>query len=707
MFSQNGHTQSSKRALEGLAALYGVQTGYRDSLGRRRESPPESVAMVLRALGADVAGWSELEAATRVREAELRSQMVEPVVVAWEGVLPTLAVRPPAGSSTSLDLTLTLEDGEERHWQERRTSLETMQHVGSTGTRPGLLPFGYHHLRLHAGNHSAEATVISAPRRCWAPPRGPERAWGVFAPLYALRGEGGWGAADVADLETLRDRVGEAGGSTVATLPLLAAYLDRPFEPAPYSPVSRMFWNEFYVSVDRVAGWDRCHRARELSASRDMQGRLARLAAGPMVDYRAAMAAKRSVLEELSRCFFATADATKKDAFLEYLDSNPELMEYASFRAAVETAGEDWRSWPTGPQVGRPVEGAPRPKAADWVAGSTDSEQYHAFCQWQMGQQMARLSGVGPGAGGLFLDLPVGVHPGGFDTWRWPESFVREMSIGAPPDSFFARGQNWDSPPLHPQRVREQGHRYFARCVRHHARHARYLRVDHVMALHRLFWIPPGAEPTEGVYVTYPSEELYAVLCLESHRHQAAVIGEDLGTVPVGTRTAMRRHGVLGTWVLQSSLRPRAEQPLRSVPRHVVAGLNTHDMYPFTGFARGDDVRARVEMGSLDQEAADRQIAARRQAVARLEAWLPVGPGSNGTRAGRPSAALFDRVLAYLAASPAVLVLVSLDDLLHETRPQNLPGTGPEQGNWRRKLASSPAGIRKAVARAAVILRGP
>ena len=237
-----------------------------------------------------------------------------------------------------------------------------------------------------------------------------------------------------------------------------------------------------------------------------------------------------------------------------------------------------------------------------------------------MEEQLSALAAQ-PGSVDLFLDLPVGVHPGGFDTWRWPELFVHDMSAGAPPDAFFSLGQNWDSPPLHPQQNRLVGHRYFAACLRHHMRHAGYLRIDHVMSLHRLYWVPDGVSAADGVYVTYPAEELYAVLSVESHRNRCQVVGEDLGTVPPEVRPAMRRHGVARTYVAQAALRPRAADPLGPVPSGSVASINTHDMFPLAGFIAGDDIRARLATGQLDEAGARREAAARERLVRRLREW--------------------------------------------------------------------------------------
>jgi 4-alpha-glucanotransferase len=732
MVAHSRHPRRSEGLLAELATLWGVQTGYRDSRSRWRESPEGVVVQVLEALGAGYGeelvarpagepGGARAERSLRnavvLRQAELAGRLVEPVVVAWEGVLPSSAgpgrtrdsVR--AGEGRPMRLTLLFEEGGEECWEAGRRGFRAAcgEH-GDGGARRGPLPFGYHRLRVETGAAEAEATVISAPRRCWAPPLPQEgaagRAWGAFAPLYALRSERDWGAGDLADLERLCDLVGAAGGAAVATLPLLATYLDRPFEPCPYSPVSRMFWNEFYLAVDRIPEWDECPAARLIGGGGGAGDPLTTLRAEPLVQYREVMALKRRSLEELCRHFFAHAGPQRREALAAYMRSRSEALEYAAFRARVESSGEDWRSWPAG-ETGAVTGSRP-------LSALSEAERYHLFCQWQMDEQLAQLAGhpvaragedadsAADGRPGLVLDLPVGVHPGGFDTWKWRDLFVGSMSTGAPPDAFFARGQDWASPPLHPQRMREQGHRYYVRCLQEHMRHARYLRVDHVMSLHRLFWVPAGREPTEGAYVSYPAEESYAALCLESCRHHTVVVGEDLGTVPAGVRAAMRRHQVLGTWVFQSALKPRAASPVGPVPSHAVAALGTHDMFPFAGFVRGDDIGARLESGQLDQAGTRREAEARQRLMVRLARSLPGREalrGGSTLAAPEPTAtgALLQSALTYLWDSPAALVLVNIEDLLLETRPQNLPGTDSSQGNWVRKMATTVTGLEPAV----------
>jgi 4-alpha-glucanotransferase len=474
------------------------------------------------------------------------------------------------------------------------------------------------------------------------------KRWGLFAPVYALRSARDWGAGDLADLAALARWTGEAGGSMVATLPLLSSSFAEDADPSPYRPSSRLFWNEFFLAPEDTAEWRLCERTRGTWDTEAWRHRREALRAGDLVDYDAVLALKRPVLDTLARCFFEGADAGRWRDFADHLAAHPHADEYAVFRAAGSGRKE---------------------------------ERYHLYCQWQMERQLAGLAGAG--GPGLLFDLPLGVHPQGFDVWRWPRLFAAGMSTGAPPDTFFSFGQDWCTPPLHPEVDRQQGYEYLSACMGNLMRHSAAVRIDHIMAFHRLFWIPEGADPSDGVYVAYPAEESYAVLSLESNRRKTEVVGEDLGTVPVGVRASMRRHGVARTAVLLGALRPGARTLDADIPAGAVATLETHDMFPLAGFLHGDDLETGVEMGQLDRAAARREAAARRRLVSRLarRSAAPV----DGIDAAAP--AILAGCLASLARSAAGMVLVNLEDLLLERRPQNVPGTGAECCNWRRKIA--------------------
>ncbi len=475
--------------------------------------------------------------------------------------------------------------------------------------------------------------------------------------------------------------VKRAGGSAVGTLPLLASFLDEPLSPSPYAPVSRLFWNELYLDPARIPESKRCRRVAGLTASAARRARQKDLRRADLIDYRATMRIRRELLEEMSRCFFERPGRDRRD-YDEFVASTPALLDYARFRAVGERRRTSWHGWPERLRNGRLRSGDYDPATA----------RYHTYVQWRAHQQMGNAARAARrGALGLYLDLPLGVHPDGYDVWRWGECFAAGVSGGAPPDDFFTRGQDWGFPPLHPERIREQGYGYWIDCLRHHLRRAGLLRIDHVMGLHRLYWVPHGMSATEGVYVRYRPEEFYAILCLESHRSRAMVVGEDLGTVPPEVRPAMDRHRIQRMYVLQFEVGEDSRRALAQAPEASVAGLNTHDMPTFAGFWEGLDIADRVSLGLLDEEAAGVERRRREKLRSSLITYLRRAGLLRGGRA-RPQEVL-KAVLAFLGKSPARFVMVNLEDLWLERAPQNTPGTTVERPNWKRRAAHGRAEI--------------
>ncbi|HZO99776.1 MAG TPA: 4-alpha-glucanotransferase, partial [Terriglobia bacterium] len=309
----------------------------------------------------------------------------------------------------------------------------------------------------------------------------------------------------------------------------------------------------------------------------------------------------------------------------------------------------------------------------------------------------ARASGPG-----LYLDLPLGVNPDSYDVWREREAFASGIAAGAPPDPFFAKGQNWGFPPLHPEGIRTQGYRHIIQYVQHHLRLAGILRIDHMMGFHRLFWIPHGLGAREGVYVRYASDELYAVFNLESHRHRSVLVGEDLGTVPAEVPASMARHHIHRMYVLQYEVQPQYQNALTAVYPGSVATLNTHDMPPFAAFWHGLDIEDRVQLGILEPMVADEERRKRQALLDALvrslrEAGYVVGNGSD------PQVVL-RACLAHLSNNPGMVTIVNLEDLWLETKPQNVPGTWRERPNWSRKARYSMEAFTK-IAEVAEVLR--
>jgi 4-alpha-glucanotransferase len=491
-----------------------------------------------------------------------------------------------------------------------------------------------------------------------------------------LFSESSWGSGDFADLESFRNFAARSGARAVSTLPLLSAFLDEPFNPSPYAPVSRIFWNELFLDVNRIPELEHCPAARSLLESSGFQKELQELRGSRYIDYRRAMSLKRAVLKELTQQLLDDT-SERRTRFDSFVATHPLAQDYAAFRAKAERERVPWGRWP---EANR--DGALKPGDYDEPA-----RQYHLYVQWQAHEQMRALGAKTKAGAGLYLDFPLGVNRDGYDVWREREAFALAASGGAPPDGFFTKGQDWGFPPFHPEGLRRQGYRYYIHCMRHHLQYAEMLRIDHVMGLHRSYWVPAGFAPTEGVYVRYPAEEFYAVLNLESHRHKAEIIGENLGTVPPYVNSAMARHGMRGMHVGQFGVRTEPRDALDRPGRRTVASLNTHDTTTFAGFWRGADIDERVELGLLTEADSSSEHGYRRAQREALVSYLIASNRLDGTDV-TPEAVL-RAWLAAQADSEADFLLINLEDLWLEPLPQNVPGTWEERPNWRRKALFS------------------
>ena len=674
-------TSPDIRALSRLARLYGVQTAYHDALAQWREASVEALLAVLRSLGAPVNSLADVAPALRARRLALWERSLEPVAVAWEGKPLALKLRLPASKAgASMQGNLLLESGEQQTLQWRSSDLPVLSLRDIEGTRyvvkklllPSPLSLGYHRLTLEVAGKSVETFVISAPMKAYAPP-GDSRTWGAFLPLYALHTRTSWGSGSLSDLEALASWVQAQGGGLAATLPLLAAFLDEPFEPGPYAPVSRLFWNELYIDVERAPELALCPSAQAIIASTAFQQELDSLRKLPFVDYRRQMATKRRVLEELAKCCFE-GGGERLSELQAFVEATPGLEDYARFRAAVEKRRASWHSWPQEMQDGRLTD-------ADF---DESSKRYHLYVQWLAHQQLSSASAKAREKGlGLYLDLPLGAHPDGYDTWRHRGLFVLDAAMGAPPDDFFVKGQDWGLPPMHPERLREERYAYYLAYLRNHLKHAGILRVDHVMGMYRVFWVPRGFERSQGVYVHYPADEFYAMLTLESQRHKSVIVGEDLGTVPSQVRPAMAKHGLYRMYVAQFEAQPDPQWALNPPQPETVASVNGHDIAPFAAWWQGLDIHDRRSLGLLDEGGVwpetDRRQAAKRALVQFLREKGFLREPCEDVRG------ILSAVLAFLRSSPARVVLVNVEDLWLDTERQNTPGTTEERPNWRRK----------------------
>lgn len=668
------------RALLDLAKAYGVFTSYREVSGRVKHVAPETLVAILRSLGAELESADNAARALRERRQMLWDRRLDPVTVIWKGSSPEVLLRLPKNfSDTALHADFILDTGEIRQLDidlkllpVRESIQVNREHfVVRSIALPEPIPAGYHRISLELRNRIEGSLIIAAPTRAYSGQPG-KKIWGLFLPLYALHSRRSWGAGDFSDLEQLYRFVAGLGGGVVGTLPLHASYLDEPFEPSPYSPISRLFWNEFYIDLAGVPELSQCASARAIMQSIEAK-ELSELRSSPLVDYRRQMALKRKVLEELSDYFFSEGSHERKNCYEHYLDTHPDAETYARFRAAGERRKQPWTEWPS------PLrDGTLSPGDYDEMV-----KRYHLYVQWVAEEQIERLSSefrkTGPG---LYLDLPLGINAWAYDVWHRRNLFAEHMSVGAPPDLVFVRGQNWGFPPLHPERIRENRYEYVINYLNYTMKYAGIMRIDHVMSLHRLFWIPQGAAMYEGTYVNYPAEEFYAILSVESHKNKCMVVGENLGTVSTEVNKAMARHGLQKMYIIEYELESKFPEVLRTPPADSLAGLNTHDMPQFSAYVKGLDIQDRLELGLFAQQGAEQERANRMRIIRVLEQFL-IRKGLLTEPASDSS--LLRACLKFLAESRSRVLLVNLEDLWYETLPQNVPTSGDKRPNWMRK----------------------
>ena len=661
---------ASSSPLRDLAAAAGLDTTYTSWRGEPAASSDEAVLAALGALGHSLRNPEDAPGALAALERERWREVVPPVVIGWDGAL-VVPFSIPAETDGAWEVEVTTEAGRTIRAHGRLFELSADSHAWPGGAvhcvrRAAVWTgeVGYHRVAWRAAGAHGEAFGISAPERAWGGPGAGPRRWGVFAPVYGLASPETGQAGDLSTLRRLFGDVARRGGRYVATLPILAATLDEPCAFSPYSPTSRLYWNELYLDLAALAA--------EVGAPPPATPPIV---PGALIDYREQYRWRRHALDPIARALLADP---VRSAELDAWATETGAYDYAAFRALGEATRRPWCDWPALWRDHVP----PIATRTDAIALGADGAHVntHVVAQWAMGRQLASLGG---GPVSLYLDLPVGVSSDAYEVWRHRGLFLTELAAGAPPDALFLGGQDWGLPPLSPAAMRRDHYRYVRRCVRHHMAAAGMLRIDHVMGLFRLYCVPQGRPATDGVYLRYQPDELFAILTLESHRARCAVVGEDLGTVPPQVRPAMARHGMfrihVGQWFLPSA---PGEAP-GPAPAESVAGLNTHDTATFAGWWRGTDTDDRRDLGLItaEQEVAERAERDRQRGalLAYARAGLADDPLTDVERA-------MVAATADLAAGPAEVVLVSLDDLVLDPVPHNVPGTTHQRPNWQRRV---------------------
>ena len=694
---------STRVALRQLAKLIGVEVRYTDALGETREVSADTLLALTAAFGlpADpVRAQSELEERQRLLPFGL-----DPAhFVRAEDPRPRVPLRLPVGCR-EVFWSCRLANGDERSGQVATKAQPKAERFAMP--LPNGLPLGYHHLKIEAAAIEASTDLIVTPDRCYLPAElGPgARSWGLSCQLYGLRSERNWGMGDFTDLAMLARAAGACNASVIGINPLHALFAAEPWHVSPYSPSSRSQLDYLYIDVTAVPGFAEDEGVRELMGGQWFGATHWAARSAELVDYGAVAACKRPVLEALFRRFqsleLGTKGTSAGQAFRDFQRSGGRsLTNFAVFEALHEHHfGKErlfsWRSWPA------PMRDPRSPQVAAFAAAHRDRIEFFQFLQWQADCQLSAAARTGRQAGlsiGLYRDLAVGADPNGAEAWADQELVAPGASIGAPPDALSRAGQNWGLAPVNPLVLRRQGFAPFIASLRANMRHAAVLRIDHVMSLSRLYWIPSGMAAKAGAYVNYPFNELVRLVALESWQQGCAVVGEDLGTVPEGFRDAMRSANVLSyrIFVFERSS-DGAFLPPSQYPALAAASAATHDIATLKGFWVGTDIAWRRRLGLYPGErAAEAELAERRRdrrlmldalvaeglmAPAQIGELLPDGKEPVYT------SELGEAILAYLGRSNARLMLVQLEDVLSEAEQANLPGTTDAHPNWRRHLS--------------------
>ncbi len=688
--------------LERLAELCGVERGYEDVFHEWHETPATAIRAVLAALGVKAASDAEIEASIAEVERDARRRVVPPVTVLRAATLRGgVRIHVPEGAlARTLAWRIVEEDGELR---EERFDPLNLKPAGEfdVGDRrvhafelplPADLREGYHWLSiLESGAAIGEGMLVVAPDAGYVAPAiaEGERLWGASLQLYGVRSQHNAGIGDFTDLRMAVEAWAERGAGIVGTNPLHTLSLRDPGTASPYSPGSRLFLNPIYIDVEAVDDF-RETGERDAGFVRKWRAQCEALQASPEVDYAAVAKAKRAMLGKLYASFARRhigKSTRRARAFAQFRAARGQsLRRHAIHEALEEFHAKRWAQWPD--EHRDPASAA----VHDFANEHADEVALHEYLQWQADLQLAGAQARAREAGmavGLYADLAISISGDGSEAWANQGVYVLGVSVGAPPDEFNTKGQDWGLPPVSPRRLRDHAYAPFIATLRANMARAGALRVDHVMGLARLYWIPRGASPAEGAYVRYPLDDLLGIVALESHRHRCLVIGEDLGTVADTFREKTAAAAVLSYRLLLFERDNAVFRPPSAYPRQSLVSWSTHDLPTLAGWWQDEDLRTRASLGLMSAGELRDQSAQRRAARGALVDALAkeglVRAGAISPDSGF-SEELALAVQEFLARTPSCVMVAQMEDVFGVVPQANMPGTVTQHPNWRRKL---------------------
>lgn len=712
--------ESFEQLLDQAATLCGIGASYYDIWGRQHFTTVEAKQAILRALGMSVDSAEELKHSLAAIERLNWERLLPPVIVAEEsadvefplsiaadclGHRAHFTVRREDGGTSELDLNL---------WDLPQAGSIEME--GGTWVRiqvrlPLQLPLGYHEISVRVGAVTGATRYIVTPARAWTPPqlgRG-ARAAGIAVSLYGIRSGRNWGSGDFRDLMDLVDWVADdVGASFVALNPLHAIHNRRPFNTSPYLPNSTFYQNFLYLDVEGMEDYQQCRRAQQMRCSPEVVAEIEALRGTPFVEYERVSLLKLRFLQVLFVQFLRDwrKDSPRAREFREFREREGTLLEdfatYCALDDRMHTRDANvwlWTQWP---------EAFQNPRSAETRAFREKHWRrvmFYQYLQWQIdlqlsqAQQRARSRSLSIG---LYHDLALATDRFGSDLWAHHPFYVAGCRVGSPPDDFSPSGQDWAFPPPNAGRHREDGYRLFVESIRKNCRHGGALRIDHVMRLFRLYWIPDGSDAAHGAYVREKNEDLVRILALESVRNRVLIVGEDLGTVEPSVRETLARLGILSYRLLYFEKSAKGEfRRNDEYPPQALVSSTTHDLPTLAGFWVGADIEARRSTGLIDEASYAAQLESRAQEKQKMLSVLfergCVKPELSRRASDYPELTgdLHHAVIGFLAQTPSQLLAINHEDLTKELHQQNLPGSTWQYPNWSRKMRFTVEELRR------------
>lgn len=692
--------------LERLAELAGIEPDYWDIWGNHHVVSSDAKRSILGALGIPAADDKAVASGIRALEEASWRTPLPPALVVREGEPPRIAVTIAAkDAETNLTFQLIEEEGAYYAFIFRPSDVPLAESRVIDGQEmerrifelPKTFPLGYHGIRVkELGDDILQ--LIVAPETCYLPDEIADggKKWGIATHLYTVRSKRNWGIGDFTDLSDMVDVAAKLDASVIGVNPLHALFPQEPDRASPYSPSSRLFLNPVYLDVEAIPDFAECPDAR--LAVEEMTRAIETARRPAFVDYPAVVKLKQSALEILFECFHRNhgtlgkeEDERKRDFMRFQEEGGDPLHRFSIFEALSEHfGGKAWQDWPKSYRQ-------PESKAvAKFAKENKKRLLFFQYIQWQADRQLAHAQERALESGvsiGLYRDLAIGAAPDGAEAWSAQDVVVQDASVGAPPDPFNMLGQDWGTPPMHPHRMSQKAYEPFIAIVQANMRHAGALRIDHVMGLMHLFWIPGGELPASGAYLKYPFEDMLAIVALESRRNRCLVIGEDLGTVPEGFRERMAAANVLSYKVLYFEKDGDRFKTPGEYPELALSCISTHDLATLSGFWSDADIELKhrlklypspeAEQGERHGRGHDRWLLLCALAAQGL---LPEGVNVDDPNGTPMTPQLAAAIHGYVANASSCLLMVQIDDMMEAMDQVNLPGTVDERPNWRRRL---------------------